>query len=471
MIEYPAIPESITIHLGAPSDSSALNVTESFADYIKNVASSEIYPTWPEEALKANILAQISVALNRVYTEHYRSAGRDFDITSSPAYDQNYVYERDIYDNISRIVDDLFTSYIRRTGTIEPLYAEFCDGINVTCNGLYQWGSVELANQGKSYIDILKQYYGDDIEIVTDVPVENSGESAPSPPLDEGDTRRLVEILQRRLNRISANFPRIPKIYPPDGFFGAGTTDAVKLFQETFGLTPDGIVGKATWYKVRQIYNAVTRISSIQSEGLTFEDVATQYSDRLQLGDISNGVLALQYYLSYIANFLPSVLPALPDAQFGPDTKKSVLSYQRTYGLPETGVVDRAVWESIENAYLGFASAVDYSFSPGVLLPFPGEVLTLGASGEAVRVMQTYLNYIADVYTSIPKIEADGIFGPRTAEAVNAFKDQFGINNENTAPEEPRVTVRVWNSIVKVYDDLYTANIVNEGQYPGYDIS
>ena len=207
----PKIPEQIVVHLGAP-DSDAMNVTVSFADYIKNVASSEIYPTWPREALKANILAQISVALNRVYTEFYRSKGYDFDITSSPAYDQTFVYGRDIFSNISEIVDEIFDSYIRRKDFIEPLYAEFCDGVEVSCNGLSQWGSVNLAEQGNGYYSILKNYYGDDIVIEENVPVENISSSAPPVALREGDTGQDVELIQRRLNRISANFPGIPKI-------------------------------------------------------------------------------------------------------------------------------------------------------------------------------------------------------------------------------------------------------------------
>ena len=166
----PVIPEKITIHLGSPS-SSAMNVTETFSDYIKNVASSEIYPTWPVEALKANILAQISVAMNRVFTNFYRNSGYDFDITNSPAYDQTYVYQRDIYENISELVDEIFNSYIRREGFIEPLFAVFCDGVEVNCDGLKQWGSVQLANDGLNYEEILKTYYGDDIVIEKNVPV------------------------------------------------------------------------------------------------------------------------------------------------------------------------------------------------------------------------------------------------------------------------------------------------------------
>ena len=276
----PRIPEQIVVHLGSP-DSDAINVTETFADYIKNVASSEIYPTWPEEALRANILAQISVALNRVYTEFYRSRGYNFDITNSPAYDQTYVYQRDIFENISEIVDEIFDSYIRRDGNIEPLFAEFCDGIEVQCDGLYQWGSVELAEQGLDYFSILQNYYGNDIVIERNVPVENTPSSAPVVTLREGDTGSDIELIQRKLNRISANFPGIPKIYPADGYFGPSTTDAVRKFQEVFNLTVDGLVGRGTWNEIQFIYNAVKKLYTVNSEGLTVTDVTTRYTQDL----------------------------------------------------------------------------------------------------------------------------------------------------------------------------------------------
>ena len=216
----PKIPAEIVVHLGAPDDNTAQNVTVSFPDYIKTVASAEIYPSWPEEAIKANVIAQISVALNRVYTEFYRSNGYNFDITSSPAYDQTYVFGKDVFSNISEIVDEIFNSYIRRSDFIEPLFAEFCDGVEVNCNGLSQCGSVALAEEGLDYFSILQSYYGNDIVLETDVPVENISPSAPPVTLVEGDTGRDVELIQRKLNRISANFPGIPKIYPADGFFG-----------------------------------------------------------------------------------------------------------------------------------------------------------------------------------------------------------------------------------------------------------
>ena len=448
----PKIPEKIVIHLGSP-DSDAMNVTESFADYIKNVASSEIYPTWPKEAIKANILAQISVALNRVYTEFYRSRGYNFDITNSPAYDQTYVYGRDIFSNVSEIVDEIFDSYIRRPDFIEPLFAEFCDGVEVKCNGLEQWGSVSLAESGLGYVDILKRYYGDDIIIETNVPVENVVGSAPPVTLREGDTGRDVELIQRKINRISANFPGIPRISPVDGFYGSSTTDAVRKFQEVFDLDVDGLVGRATWNQIQAIYNAVKKLYSVNSEGLRLSDVTTRYTDTLSEGDSGDGVLSIQYYLSYIALFVPTVMASTLDGSFGPGTTNAVKSFQRTYGLNETGIVDRETWDKMEEVYFSIVNEINYEFYGGRILPFPGRVLREGIEGSDVRVLQEYLNFIANSYPDIPKVNVDGVFGPSTAAQVAAFKKIFNLPG---APD--RVNAPIWNSIANVYDDLYNGS-------------
>ena len=461
----PKIPEQIVVHLGAP-DSDAMNVSISFSDYIKNVASSEIYPSWPEAALRANILAQISVALNRVYTEFYRSRGYYFDITNSPAYDQTFIYGRDIFGNISELVDEIFDSYIRRKEYIEPLFATFCDGVEVSCDGLSQWGSVELANQGRDYFSILTNYYGNDITIEENVPVDNIPSSAPAVVLKEGDTGRDVELIQRKLNRISANYPGIPKIYPADGFYGPSTTDAVRKFQEVFGLDQDGLVGRATWNQIQFIYNAVKKLYTVNSEGIRITDVQTRYTDTLSEGATGDGVLTIQYYLSYIALFIPSVIAAAMDGSYGPATTNAVKSFQRTYGLPENGIVDRATWDKMENVYYEIVSEIDYEFYNGRILPFPGRVLREGIEGNDVRVLQEYLNYISRSYPQIPTTRVDGVFGPSTADQVRAFKELFDL------PGDPgRVNAPIWNAIASVYDDLYTGGSVNEGQFSGSNIS
>ncbi len=461
----PFIPSKIIVHIGAP-DEDGLNVTESFPSYIKNVASSEIYPTWPVEAIKANIYAQISVALNRVYTEFYRSKGYAFDITSSPAYDQNYIYQRNIYDNISELVDEIFTSYLRRRGFVEPLFAQFCDGVQSTCAGLTQWGTVELANQGQDALSIVRTFYGNDVELITDVPIQNVSESVPAVPLVEGDAGADVEILQRRINRISGNFPGIPKITPADGFFDRSTTDAVRKFQDVFGLAVDGIVGRRTWYTVLLVYNAVKNVFSLNSEGIRLSEISTTFLTDLQLGSSGNGVLVLQYYLNYIAAYVPSVRSLDVDGDFGEQTRASVLSFQRTYGLEENGIVDRAVWDKIQNIYYGLVEGILYEYRDGTILPFPGRRLGIGSEGNDVRVLQSYLVYISKTYPSIPTLVVDGIFGEKTAAAVAAFQQTFGLPDSGG-----RVGAVVWDAIVSVYEDLYFASLVRTGQHPGYEIS
>ena len=444
----------------------AANVTVRFIDYIKNVASSEIYPTWPEEALRANILAQISVALNRIYTEYYPSRGYSFDITSSTAFDQSFVYQRDIFENVSSIVDEIFDSYIRRRGNIEPLFAAFCDGVEVQCDGLSQWGSVELADRGLSALEILRSYYGQDIEIITDVPIENSMTSAPVAPLKEGDTGRDVEILQRRLNRISVNFPRIPKIYPADGLFDTSTTDAVKEFQQVFGLTEDGLVGKKTWYSIQSVYNAVKRLYELNSEGLKLADLSTEYPSELSEGSSGDGVLVLQYYLNYIASYIPTVQTVSIDGSFGPMTKNAVLSFQRTYGLPETGIVNRLTWNKIQEIYYSQVQNIPYLFSAGEIVPYPGRILRGGIEGNDVRVLQEYLSFISEKNSEIPNITPDGSYGPATEAAVRAFIRSYGLTDTNG-----RVNATVWDAIASVYEDLYAGETVMTDQYPGYPIT
>lgn len=457
----PYIPESITVHLGPP-DRPAQDVTVSFPDYIKNVASSEIYPTWPESALRANIYAQISFALNRVFTEHYRSQGYPFDITSSTAYDQSFFYGRDIYENISQIVDEIFNSYLVRQGFIEPLFAQYCDGDQVTCAGLSQWGSLSLAEQGYTPYEILTYYYGDDINIVSTEDVRGITESRPPIPLAIGSSGPYVEAIQRRLNRIATNYPAIPKIYPVNGVFGEDTETAVRAFQEIFSLTPDGIVGDATWYRTQYIYNAVKRLSDLYSEGLTFGEVSSQYPSLLELGASGVGVEILQYYLDYVAQFVATVPRVEQDGIFGEETEEAVRAFQRTYGLTPDGVVGLITWNRLYNVYLGLTGALDYSALDGLALPFPGQNLQPGDEGEAVRALQTYLNYIATYYADIPAVTPDGVYGPATQAAIDAFDAVF-----NLPPSREVVNAAVWNEITRVYDDLYLGNQASEGQFPG----
>ena len=422
----PVIPTYITVHLGRPNQP-AENVTLPFTEYIKNVASSEIYPTWPENAIRANILAQISFALNRIYTEYYRSRGYDFDITNNTAIDQAFNKDGEVYSNISAIVDEIFNNYIVRRGRVEPLYAQFCDGYTTSCNGLSQWGSVTLANRGLSPIEILRYYYGDDISLVYNAPISDNTQSYPGTALRRGSFGDDVVTIKRELNRISQNYPAIPKIQYINGVFDLETENAVKKFQEIFNLSPDGIVGKATWYKIKQIFASVKRLSELTGEGLTISEVSRRYTRELSMGSQGEDVEALQYYLAFIGYFFPELPPIPITGFFGELTRDAVFSFQNTYGLPVTGVVDANVFNRIEQVYNMVVSELPANYQSAIGEPYPGRFLVEGDRGESVRIIQGYLNKIGQNVEQIPVIEADGIFGVRTKAAVIALQQYLGI--------------------------------------------
>ena len=347
----PFVPQDITVHLGAPG-SDAANVTVPFIDYVKNVASSEIYPTWEPAALRANILAIVSFALNRVYTEFYRSRGYPFDITSSTAYDQYFVNGRSYFDNVSKLVDELFNDYLRRPGFVEPLAAKFCNGTTVTCQGLSQWGSQRLAQQGLNSTQILREYYGD-VELVPDAPIRGTRQSYPGTPIRQGSRGPFVTVIQTELNRISRNYPAIPRIPEVDGIFGPKTEAAVRKFQEVFGLDVDGVVGKATWYALVRLYTAVLSLSELRSQGQQFYAVDWAYPSGLQQGARGDKVRHLQYMLSVLSEYIPRIPQVTVDGIFGPATRTAVLAAQGWFGLPQTGVVDEDTWDEIYDQFAG----------------------------------------------------------------------------------------------------------------------
>ena len=396
----PFIPQYITVHLGSP-DSAAANVTVPFSDYVKNVASSEIYPTWEESALRANIYAIVSFALNRVYTEFYRSRGYNFDITSSTAIDQAFVNGRSYFDNIVRLVDELFNDYLRRPGFVEPLAAKFCNGTTVTCEGLSQWGSQNLARQGYNTTQIIRSYYGN-VEIVNNAPIQGYTSSYPGTPLRRGSSGPNVVVVQVELNRISQNYPAIPKLANVDGIFGSRTEDAVRKFQQIFNLTPDGIVGKATWYALVRLYTAVTRLSELRSQGQQFYSVSWTPPNSLSQGSTGDKVRTLQYMLSVLSEYISQIPSIAVDGIYGSATANAVTAAQRYFGLPLTGAVDETTWDEIYDQYAGIENRTLRSgetFPPASLTnsparqhysrsttmtQFPGRDLRIG-SHDAIR--------------------------------------------------------------------------------------
>ena len=448
MAENVVVPEYITVHLGLPQ-SAAENITVPFVDYIKNVASGEIYPTWPESALRANIIAQISIALNRIYTEFYRSQGYDFDITNSTQFDQSFQPDRDYFSNISEIVDDIFNTYVVMQGNIQPYYTEYCDGINVVCNGLSQWGTVELANEGYTPYEILQYYYGDNINL-------KKAETGPNIPTYPGEPIRMgfagqeVLNIQRQLNRIARNYPLIPVIPETDGVFDKTTENAVKTFQEIFNLTPDGVVGNATWYAIKRVYNAVKRLSELYSEGISISEAQRVYPYPLSLGSSNIYVRIIQYFLDFIAYFNGQLPRISADGVFGQETENAVKAFQRYYSLEETGVVNSETWYEILDQYNVILQSLPYEFQSYSSLLYPGYVITTGATGKAVEQLQTYLSVISQNIPSVPSVTVDGVYGIQTERAVEAVQSLYGL------PVTGDVGVLTWNSIVELYNDFRT---------------
>lgn len=424
---YPIIPETIRVHLGRPNQD-ALNVTVPFTDYIKNVASHEIYPTWPESAIRANILAQISYALNRVFTEYYPSRGYNFDVTNTTQYDQAYVEGGDVFENISRIVDDIFNDYIVRQGQIQPLAAHFCDGVQVQCNGLSQWGSVDLAEQGLVPYEILQRYYGDNINLVFNAPVGRNIPSYPGVPLQRGEVGEEVRTLQRQLNRIGKNYPAIPVISDIAGVYDAPTEDAVRTFQRIFNLADDGIVGKATWYKIKEVWAGVKQLSEVTSEGLTISEAERRYPRVLRFGDTGPNVRTVQYFLAFLGFFLPELPPISINGTFDEATRDAVFTFQNQYGLEVDGIVGRVTWNKLLEVYNQTINNLPADYQQFARNIYPGRILVLGDTGEDVTTMQTLLQNIAQNDPAIPTLTVTGTYDDSTVRAVQALQRQLGMD-------------------------------------------
>ena len=453
------IPKNITVHLGKPA-ASARNVTVSFRSYIANVASSEVYPTWPESALRANIHCQISLALNRIYTEWYPSRGYSFNITNSTSYDQYYVHGRTVFDVMVRLTDDIFNTYLRKTGTVNPYYSEYCDGKSVTCPGLKQWGTVTLAKQGKTPLQILKYYYGSNIEIVRTNNIQAIPQSYPGSPLRQGDSGTAVFTLQRQLNRIAKDYPFFGKL-TVDGVFGPRMVSTVKTFQRQFNLTADGVVGRQTWYKISYIYVSVKDLAELTSEGETSSGTLSDGSwggTALRTGSTGSAVEQVQFWLNTLAQY-ESALPSLAvDGRYGAATASAVRAFQRRYGLTVDGVVGRETWNAIYNEFRSIQS------DNGTPNAYPGTALREGASGQNVRLVQFWLKIAHTVYSRLNDITVDGKFGAATTAAVKRFQTYFGLTSDGV------VGRTTWNKLYEVYNDIANkllSSSLRPGEYPG----
>ncbi len=451
-VKAASIPTDIVVHLGAP-DEDAPNITVPFQDYIKNVASGEIYPNWPLNAIVANILAQTSFALSRIYNEWYRSKGYDFDITSSPSYDQSYKEGRQFFEKIAQAVDELFNNYIVRVDHVQPLFARYCDGIKTTCDGLSQWGTVELARQGKTPLEILKNYYGEDIKIIYNAPVEANILSYPGFPIKIGTAGNFVKTLKIQLNRIGQNYPAIPAIIDDSPFFTIDTQDAVKAFQKTFNLPVTGEVDKATWYKIKYLYNAVTKVSDLYAEGIDFEDAQLVYPEKLELGSTGEFIRPLNYLLNTIAYFNQNIpFLNISGITFDSDTEQLVKAFQKEYNLPVTGIVDANTWAKLKDAYLYTINNVATKYLVDLNDFYPGYFLFKGMSGENISRLQNFLYIICKDGRNISGVKINGIFDDLTEKSVKEIQLLTGLEATGI------VGAATWYQIVELAKRLSSSN-------------
>ena len=427
------IPEFITVHLGVPS-ANARQVRVPFRDYLVNVACSEIYPHWERAAIEANVHAQVSFALNRLFTHWYRSRGRNFDITNTAQFDQVFIEGRAIFQNVALIVDRVFNQFVRRPGRREPFLTSYCNGSPTTtvsrCAGMSQHGTQILARRGFTPIQILRYYYPQDIQIVqsTNFGPRNPG-AYPGTALRQGSTGEDVRRMQLYLNRISGNW-WIPSIANPNGVFGADTRASVVAFQQLFNLNPDGVIGPITWYEITRVYVAARRMAELDSEGQRYSIGNSPPTVVIRQGSRGEAVTELQFLLNFIGQFYNDIPFVIEDSVFRDSTRLSVIAFQRRFGLTQDGVVGPLTWSRLYEVYRRIRGTVPTPqpppSTPGIPA-YPGTLLQVGTRSEDVRLMQRYLNVIARTNPSIEILAEDGIFGPRTQAAVLEFQRLFGL--------------------------------------------
>ena len=357
-----------------------------------------------------------------MWTEWYPSRGYSFNISGSPGYDQIYTSGRTVFAVMERITAELFSTYVRRTGDAEPYFTEYCDGKTVTCPGMKQWGTVDRANEGMNALQILRYYYGSRVQLVTTNKIAAIPESYPGSPLRRGSTGTAVNTLQKQLARIAKDYPSFGK---PDvtGTFDAATESSVRAFQKQFGLTVDGVVGRATWYKISYIYVSVKDLAELTSEGeaLTGAQSGGAWPGTvLRRGSTGADVEMVQFWLSGLAQFSSAIPSVTVDGTYGAATESAVRAFQRQQGLTVDGIVGQATWDAL---YAAWVSA--QSDSGGTA--WPGTALRQGSKGVNVRLVQFWLRMAAGNYSGLSAVTVDGTYGTATARAVTAFQTKFGL--------------------------------------------
>lgn len=425
-IRYPIVPNMIVVHLGAPNVN-ARDITIPFTSYISNVAASELYPTWPKNALIANIYAIISFTMNRLYNEWYKSKGYNFDVTSLPAYDQTYTENRSTYENIDNIVQEIFNNYVMKGDSIQPYFTSYCDGRKTTCNGLSQWGTVSLSNQGKTPLQILKHYYGNDISIKYDAEVGDGILGYPGYDVGLGSFGNPVLLIERDLKRIRYNYPAIPQIMDTLGIYTTEVENAVRKFQEIFSLNVTGIVNKATWYKIKYIYNSVKKLGELSSEGLTEDEVTLLYSDKLSLGSTGIDVEYIHYFLDALAFMDPDVPRLQTNSIYSENTVTMVKAFQKKYKLPVTGEFTYNDFKTLIDIYNKILKYVPNEFKDFISELYPDYFLTKGMTGEDIKRFQKFLLKICRYDKSIPGVRVNGVFDDLTERSVKKLQKDYNF--------------------------------------------
>ena len=411
--------------------------------------------SWPEEALRANIIAQVSLALNRIWTEWYPSRGYSFNITGSPGYDQAYVNGRTVFAVMERLTAELFNTFVQRSGDAEPYFTEYCDGKTVTCPGMKQWGTVDRAREGLNALQILRYYYGNRVQLVTTNNIAAIPSSYPGNPLRRGSTGTNVRILQKQLSRIAKDYPSFGKP-AVTGTFDEATENSVKKFQKQFGLTADGIVGKATWYKISYVYVSIKDLAELTSEGETAEGIQSAGGwpgTVLRRGSTGSSVEQVQFWLSDLAQFDSSLVRVSVDGSYGAATERAVRTFQQKQNLTADGVVGQTTWNAL------YAAWVDAQSDLGGTA-WPGTALRRGDTGMEVRLVQFWLRLAADNYSALRTVTVDGSYGAATVSAVTAFQSLFGLTADGVVGRS------TWNKLKEV--GLAVANkIVATNVAPG----
>ena len=450
-IEPLSIPAYITVHLDSPERESE-NVTVSFPDYIKGVASATEIENLPNEALKAVLYSQITLALNRINDRVYRKKRYPFDITSDEEFDQPYAYNGETFERVSKIIDEIFTQYIAREYDNYPIDAVVCYGGAIRCRGLSVEQSITLAQNGMDFLEILRYSFGRDIYIEDNTVLTGlQTDGLLTYPLAAFDRGKMVSGLQIALNQIGQNYSSIPHFNDIDGIYGNNTAEAVSEFQRIFYLSQTGNVDQATFHKLSYIYDSVRKPNELVAIGQELEYIPREFRADLEYGSVGESVKLLQYYLLFVSVYENRVPPLDVIGVFGEKTYQSVVSFQKVFGFEPNGIVTKPVWDFLYLVYEALYSVLPPSAFSKTAVEYFGNILLPGSQGIEVRYLQEYLNVASRYFGDLSPVNVTGYFDEMTEKAVIEFQKLFNINPSGV------VSSTTWRVLSQIY------NVVNGG--------